>query len=136
MAKKTLGSVVKSGGATGTPVAELYEFKAPELTIDLSETTHLGTTPAYRTFISTLGDWGELEMQMALSGATITQFTALLLDDAATWHITFEYGGTDITMAFTGIITSLGFEPTPIDGKHVINAKVKVSGNITFAGLS
>lgn len=137
MAKKSFGGVVKVGGSGGVSVAELYEFSPPQLSVDTVETTHHGQGNIYRTFISTLGDWGEMELNMAMSAATITQFVALIGVDNTSWWVSCEFGSTDITMTFTGILT--GFTPcgdAPIDGKYTASAKVKVSGDITFGGLS
>lgn len=137
MAKKSFAGIVKVGGSGGVAVAELYEFTPPQLSVDTVETTHHGQGNIYRTYISTLADWGEMELKMAMAAATITQMVALIGVDTTSWYIACEFGATDITMTFTGILT--GFTPcgdAPVDGKYEAAAKVKVSGDITFGGLS
>lgn len=136
MAKKSFGTIVKVGGSTGTTVGELYSVTPPSLDYGIVETTHHGQSDRLRTFISTVGDWGEMELEMAMSAATVNQFNALLGVDNTSFYIAFEFGGTDITMTFTGIVTK--FQPcgeAPIDGKYVCTATVKVSGDITWTGV-
>ena len=137
MAKKSFGAVVKVAGSGGVAVAELYSVTPPELKVDTEETTNHGQADIYRQWISTLADWGEMELEMAMSAATITQFNALIGVDNTSWYIAFEFGTTDITFTFTGIL--VGYAPSmeaPIDGKYKAHAKIKPTGNITFGGLS
>jgi hypothetical protein len=137
VAKKSFGAIVKSGGSGGTTVAELYSVTPPTLKVDTEETTNHGQADIYRQWISTLADWGEMEIEMGMSAATITQFNALIGVDTTSWYISFEFGGTDITFTFTGILVEYSpSDEAPIDGKYKAKAKIKPTGNITFGGLT
>lgn len=140
MAKKSFGTLMKAGGSSGTAVAELYSVTPPSLSIDHIETTNHNQADIYRTFISTIADWGEVECEMGTTAPNINTFIGVIGNDAETWWISLKgagAAGADVTMTFTGCLAS--FTPSKeatIDGKYVAAAKIKVSGNVTFAGLS
>lgn len=135
MAKRSFGTITKVGGSGGVAVAELYNITPPILEVDDVETTNHNQADRFRTFLSTLGNWGTLKVEMAMSKATNDQFKTALFDDTVSWFLSFPTFATPITMTFTGILKKLTIaKGAPIDGKLESEAEIKVSGDITIAG--
>jgi uncharacterized protein (UPF0303 family) len=136
-ATKSFGTLFKIGtAAAGTAIGEILSVTPPELTVDTVENTTHNQADIYRKWIATLADYGELEVQAHMLAASITALNAKIGLDEQDYSIVFGAFGTDITMDFKGTLTSLKVDEAPIDNKLTVTFKIKLTGNVTWGGLS
>jgi hypothetical protein len=133
-AKKAFGTKAFVGTVSGgTEIATLTNIRPPGVSVDTVESTGHDTATAYRTWISTLANYDELEVEGNLAAASLTQLNAKILVDDQAYGVRFAFG-TPVTMDFVGTLTKLKVGDAPIDGKLTFSASFKVSGNVTFGG--
>lgn len=122
---------------TFTSIAECRNITGPSMTLGTVETTHMSSTAAYREYIATVLDAGEIGMELNFLPADTTQnqivgilkdikskilrhFKLILTDTAAT------------TWTFYGYVTALS-NAASVDGKLTANITIRISGQPTLA---
>jgi len=117
--------------ATSATTFEIMEGSKDASSVEEIDTTHVGTTGGYRTYIP-----GEI-----IEGGSYN-FTVIFDPDAGetdfvgvSQTITITYpvpsgGSTGATWAFTGFVSEFGQE-LPLDDKMTAEMKIKVAGQIT-----
>lgn len=136
MATQGYGTLLK---LNGTAIAECRNITGPNLTLGTVETTHMTSTGAWREYISTLLDAGEIsfEINFLPAGATHDITTGLLhfmVTHRATAQ-TYALVLTDAaltTWSFSAFITAFNLT-APVDGKLTANVTLKVTGQPTLA---
>lgn len=140
MAKKGFGSRFSIlDGSTQTDIGELLSISGPSYSKETIDTTHMGSTDEFRTFLGGLRDAGEVtfEVQLDLLAADSQNHHLLLdsLEDDDTPVAMQCDLGSVVTFSFNGIVTA--FEPdAPMDGKQTASITVKISGKPTLADAS
>lgn len=139
-----MGAKVQYGyGTAATDVAEVTMISGPSPEFGEAETTHLGLTDPWKTFVPTLGDGGSLSFECNYKAATVTALNGILgkYDNGTAkmkWKITApdEDGagsGTAQTFTFEGFLKKAeygNFEPEAV---AKIKGEVKIIGMITVA---
>ena len=105
--------------------AEILSVDGPDLSRDPIETTHMGTTNDWKTFIpSDLKDGGTLSVEIAYVPGTSPPIAAA----ESTCTVTYPDAS---TVSFEGFMTS--FSPSvPIDDRMTASAEIKVNGSVSF----
>jgi hypothetical protein len=137
MAVKTHSTELRIGtAAAGTVVAKLTSIKAPGVTIETEDVTTHDQAHNFRQHIPTIAEYGEIEVEGNLVAANTLALTGKIMAAPEAWSIKFPQFATPITFDFSGFLTS--FEPAaaPIAGKLSFTARIKVTGNVTYGGLS
>jgi hypothetical protein len=129
MANKSFGMQLKVGT---TVVAELYELHPPGLTVDDVDSTAHDDPDRFRRFISTVGEWGEVEFKGAVTNAMIPLLINTLWIDAQPWTVSMPLPTNPVVMTFNGFLKEWKPSGGPVDGKLEVQGKIKVSGPVTF----
>lgn len=137
MSIKTHSTELRIGtAAAGTVVAKLTSIKAPGVTVEMEDVTSHDQSGTSRQHIPTIADWGEVEVEGILVAANTAALTGKIMDAPEAWSIKWPQFATPITMDFSGFLTAFHPAPAPIAGKLSFTARIKVSGDVTFGGLS
>lgn len=124
----------------GTVLAELTSIKGPKIKIDTKEVTSNDSSAAFKEFIATLGDGGEITIDgnfiVGDTAGQIAFITDTLARTKRTAIITAPSVGA-FTWTFSAIATD--YEPSfPYDNKLSFTATLKITGTpvlgITYAG--
>lgn len=125
-----------SGGAAGTEIfttiAEITNISGPQNTLELIDATHMESPDAFREYIPSLLDGGEISFDLNYLPADANQLGLrddLLARTRRNFHIVWtDTGGT--TDLFSGYVTD--FTPSAqIDDKLSASCTIKVTGPIT-----
>ena len=125
-----------SGGAAGaevfTTIAEITNISGPQNTLELIDATHMESPDAFREYIPSLLDGGEISFDLNYLPADANQLGLrddLLARTRRNFHIVWtDTGGT--TDLFSGYVTD--FTPSAqIDDKLSASCTIKVTGPIT-----
>ncbi len=123
----------------GTQIAECRNITGPNLTLGTVETTHHTSIGAFREYVSTLLDAGEISFELNFLPAGATHdVTTGLLHFLVTHHATAQTYTLILTDAalttwtFTAFITAFALV-APVDGKLTANVTLKVTGQPTLA---
>tara|TARA_Y100000593_G_scaffold24322_1_gene48476 strand:- start:87 stop:455 length:369 start_codon:yes stop_codon:yes gene_type:complete len=105
--------------------AEIISVDGPDLSREAIDTTHMGTTNGWKTFIpSDLKDGGTLSVEMAYVPGT----SPPIADAETTCTVTYPDAS---TCSFTGFMTSFS-SSIPIDDRMTASAEIKVNGAVSF----
>ena len=111
-------------------LAELTNISGPGISIDTREVTHYGSDNAFKEFISTFGDGGEVGIEgNFIPGDTAGQYAFIVDAFAKTPReviITLPTAAAT-TWTFTGLVTSLEFTQ-PREEQLGFSATIKISG--------
>lgn len=125
-----------TGGAAGaeifTTIAEITNISGPQNTLELIDATHMESPDAFREYIPSLLDGGEISFDLNYLPADANQLGLrddLLARTRRNFHIVWtDTGGT--TDLFSGYVTD--FTPSAqIDDKLSASCTIKVTGPIT-----
>ena len=116
----------------GTPIAfssgffaEIISVDGPDLSREAIDTTHMGTTNGWKTFIpSDLKDGGPLSVEMAYVPGT----SPPIGEAESSGTVTYPDSS---TCSFTGFMTSFS-SSIPIDDRMTASAEIKVNGEVSF----
>lgn len=126
----TLGYAVGTGAAT--TIGSVVSISGPSASVGTVECTDLSSTS--RTFVSTIGDAGELTFTVNFDSdeATHTGLFAYVASpsDDLSWVITLSDSG---TITADGILTGYSISGAEIDGVMQAEISVKLTGDITIA---
>lgn len=125
-----------SGGTDGTEafttVAEVTGIGGPGGSLELIDATHMESPSAFREYIASLRDSGELSVDLNFLPGNVGQRgfrTDMVNGTRRNWQLVWTDSPTT-TWAFAGFVT--GFEPSAaIDDKLAASATIKVTGPIT-----
>lgn len=134
------GTLLKMGDGGGpevfTTVAEVTDISGPGLSLDTVDVTSHDSTDAWREFIATLKDAGEVTFDInyvptnATHGATTGLLKALDMRTKKNWRLVFPDTGAT-TWNFSGFVT--GFEPgEPVDDALTASVTIKLTGEPTL----
>jgi len=139
MAKKGFGSRFSIlSGSNQADIGELLSISGPSYSKETIDTTHMGSTDEFRTFIGGLRDAGEVtfDVQVNLLAADTDNHLKLLTsleDDDTPVAMECDLGNV-ATFSFSGIVTA--FEPeAPLDDKQTCSITVKISGKPTLTDV-
>tara|TARA_B100000029_G_scaffold269360_1_gene264694 strand:- start:2063 stop:2431 length:369 start_codon:yes stop_codon:yes gene_type:complete len=105
--------------------AEIISVDGPDLSREAIDTTHMGTTNGWKTFIpSDLKDGGTLSVEMAYDPGT----SPPIADAESSCTVTYPDAS---TCSFTGFMTSFS-SSIPIDDRMTASAEIKVNGAVSF----
>lgn len=123
----TLGHSTTLGG-TYTLVAEVVNVDPPELETTVSDSWHLTSTAAMKTFIPGMVDPGEMAFMLRWTKA---QYNTLhgLIRTALFWKVTFPDG---TTFAVGGFLKTLGAPKVAEDDTINQDCSIKASGAVTY----
>lgn len=136
---QTLLKIGDGGGTEAfTTIAEVTKIGGPKFKLDTKDVTSHSSTGAWREFIPTLLDAGEVSIDgnFIPTNATQSQTSGLLKDMKNRTKRNFQIvlsdtGGT--TWSFAAFVT--GFEVSaPVDGELSFAATLKITGAPTLAG--
>lgn len=133
MARKAFGTSLKIGTGPGTVLVSVTSVNGPKVKVDTVDTTTHDSATNDRTFISTLRDNGDVDVEAIFKSLTDIQVatTKIGVDDTD-FVITWPFG-TPVTCTFKGIITDFEFTGGDVDGMLKYSFKIKISGAITLA---
>ena len=119
----------------GTAVGEMQTPMPPNVTTDVTEVTHHGSTDAFKEYIPTLNDGGTLSFDSNYVPGDAGQ-TKLMTDLGTTPRptrtCTCVLPGTLGTATFSAFLT--GFQPTPaLDGKVGLTWTIQITGPVTYS---
>lgn len=124
------GTVLKRDNS---PVAEVQNITGPGVTLGTAEVTHLSSPAAWREYIATLLDGGEVSFDLNFLPATheldlLADMIGRILQD-----FTIEF--TDVAVTTWGFKAYVvKFTPTaPVEGKLAASCTLKVSGPVDFS---
>lgn len=129
---------VGDGGSPETFTAFLEQVEVPgfEITRDMVDATHMGSTSAMREFIYGVGDAGEIQVvaNFIETGTDAPDnFTAMIDREAAkNYQLAFPGGA---VFQCAGLIQGLSVQ-APMDDKMTVTFTVKFSGVPTFTAAS
>jgi len=109
-------------------VGEVLSIDGPNQEAATIDTTTLNQAGAYRTFIGTVKDPGEMSFDCHL-GATNIEALRLLLGTSLDWRITWVDA---VTWCWDGVLTAFGVS-AELESAVVASLTVKLSGAITVA---
>lgn len=125
-------------GATltfSTLTANIFSISGPGLAADAVETTHMGTTNGWRTFMQGLCDAGEVSFEANFDP---DEDDPINLTTSATLTVTWPIPSglsSGATWAATAFCT--GYEPSaPVDDRMTVSLTFKLSGEVTFVDAS
>jgi len=127
------GTLLKRNGTT---IAEARNITGPNITLGTAEATHHTSTGAFKEYIATVLDGGEISFEINFLPVDATQSFAAGLgaDMLARTFQAFSLVLTDtgaMTVTFSAYVT--GFQLTaPLDGKLTANVTLKISGPVTW----
>ena len=125
-------------GSTYTEIGEVFSISPPGVSAETIDTTGLNPTDAFRTFIKSLKDGGEVTVNMRFDPATVADAekqtllkTAVESAANSTAKIAFSDSGPNVV--FSGPAT--GWTPGELtaDGLIELTFTMKVSGKPTWA---
>jgi hypothetical protein len=116
-------------GASYTNVAEVTNINPPQYTRDSIDATHHASPNGYREYIAGMMDAGEVTLEMNYVPSASDQIITALQAGVGQFRITHSSG---VTVTFSAVVTAFSPE-TPLDGKMVASATLKVSGRPTWA---
>lgn len=127
-----------TGGADGaevfTTVSEIKNITGPERGVSLIETTHMESPLAYREYLGSLLDAGEVNVD--LNWNEVVSQTGLVTDlEARTrrnFQIVFVTAAATKTYSFAGIITKIG-QSFAIEQAIAATVTVKITGPVTVS---
>ena len=133
----TTFSISTDSGSTYTAVAQVRDISGPSLSQDTVETTHHTSTAAYRTFVPSLLNAGEVSIDLLFDPvhATHDNLSGGLLyayeqQDTLDYRITWSDTGSS-TWDFQAIVT--GFEPgAAYDGELSASVTFQLTGQPTL----
>jgi predicted secreted protein len=142
MAISAFGTLLKIGDGAGpevfTTVAEVKAIGGPTIKVDTVDLTTHSSSGAWREFLPTLIDAGELtfDVNFLPTNATHSQSTGLLKDlknrTKRNWQLVFPDAGST-TWAFAAYVT--GFQITaPPDDLLGASVTLRLTGQPTLAG--
>lgn len=142
MAISAFGTLLKIGDGGGTEVfttiAEVKDISGPSFSMDTVELTTHSSTGAWKEYLGTLLDAGEVtfDVNFTPTGATHSQSTGLIRDMKNRTLRHFQLVWPDVgatTWSFSAYVT--GFEPSaPVDNLLGASVTLKISGAPTLAG--
>ena len=118
-------------GSAWAQLAEVNNISGPGLVRDLIETTHLGTTGGYKTFIAGFRDGGDVSFDMNFSrddyDLMIADFQS---DDLQDYEIVMD-DSEKTSIEFSGFVMNMPLSIQPAD-KITVSVTIKVSGAISI----
>jgi len=137
-----IGTLLKIGDGgspeTFTTVAEVTDISGPSLSMDTMEVTSHSTTNAFKEYLGSLLDAGEVSFSMNFipTNATQSYTTGLIKDWYNRTRRHFQLVFPDVgatTWAFTALVTK--FEPkAPVDAQLSADVTLKIVEAPTLAG--
>ena len=116
-----------------TPIAEVQSITGPGIALGTAEATHLSSPDAWREYIATLLEGGEVSFDLNFLPAV--HELDLLADMIARVPQDFTIEWTDVATTvwgFSAFVTK--FTPTaPVEGKLTASCTLKVSGPVDFS---
>lgn len=138
-ATASYGTLLKQGdGAMSeafTSITEVTNLSSPGMKLDLQEVTNMESPTAWREFIATLKDAGEVTVEFNGLPAETQQValrTCLVNKTKRNFRITFTDSG-PTTWNFSGFVTNFQYVPGDVNGALKGNATIKITGAMTFA---
>lgn len=139
-AKASFGTFLKIGDGGGpesfTTILDVADISGPSLALDTEDATTHSSPNAWREFIATLLNGGEVTFTINYdpNAATHNATTGLIRDQKnrtlRNFQLVFPVSGNP-TWAFAAFVT--GFEPkAPVDSKLTAACKLKISGQPTL----
>lgn len=127
-------------GDSGTPteafvtLANVGDISGPEFTADQEETTSHSTPGAYKSYITTLKDGGDVSFDLFFIGDATQQALVDIFESRAinNFRIILPFVGANNTLTFAGNVTSLGLM-APVQGVLTRSVTIKVSGQATYS---
>ena len=132
MAISGVGTLLRRwSGTAWAQFAEVNNINGPGFQRDLIETTHLGTTGGYKTFIAGFRDGGEVSFDANFNR---DDFELLLADfesdDAVDYEIVLN-DSENTSIEFTGLVLNMPLT-IPANEKVTMAVTIKVSGAISI----
>ena len=133
----TTFSISTDSGSTYTAVGQVRDISGPSLSQDTVETTHHTSTAAYRTYVPSLLDGGEVTIEILFDPVLVTHkndaggiLYAMEQQAVYDYRITFSDSGTT-QWDFNAIVT--GFEPSAsFDGELSASCTFQITGQPTL----
>lgn len=125
----TTFSYLSTDPSTYTALAEVVAVTPPQWTRETVDVTHMGSDDAYREYIGTLFDGGEVTLTLNYLEAGMTLLQTLIGAGTETFKITLPGSS---TIVFMGIPTSVAPSEIVIDDKVTVELTIKVTGKPTF----
>jgi predicted secreted protein len=137
LAKAGYGTVLQRGDGGGpetfTTIAELINIDGPVFKMDTADATNQSSPNAYKEFIGTLLEAGEISTEVNLIEQSATQRN-LITDLNNRTLRNFKVVCNDVsvtTFAFAALVTEFGAK-FPVAGKKTASLKLKISGPVTI----
>ena len=135
------GTYISKGNGTSpetyTEIAEVVSIGGPNETSEEIDVTHLRSPGAYREFIQSFKDGGELPLELNFipSNATQDSVTGIRADYQANpqpiknWQITYPEGTTCSFAAFVKNVSA----PASVGAKLALNVTLRIVGAVAWA---
>lgn len=125
------GSILKRGATT---IAGVRTISGPSLSLDTVDVTTHDSPNAWREFIATLIDAGEVTLDIVWDPDDTTQIslrTDLIARTAVGYSVTMP-DATPQVWSFSGFVTA--YQPNaPVDGELSASVTIKITGAVTIA---
>lgn len=131
----SFGTILKKGT---TPIGNLLSVSGGGTSIDFVETTNHESADKHREFRATLASVPDLTVKVQMTKANMLALTAETGVDAGMepWSVEWPFPTTPVVMSFNGQIAELTPGAADVDNLVEVDITLKVSGKVTWTGLS